>query len=211
MSSIVIHYGAPQSRALTILWALEELGLPYDKVRYELPRGEHKTDALRKLNPNGKVPTIVIDGTPMFESLAILLYLGERYGVDKKLYPATTEPARLEAMAWATWATVTLGVDLMRVIEASNERIPAERHNAAQAAAARADVGHDLGILEARLEGRSFITGESFCLADCMLGAALGFAMRSGAVDVSRFPRAGAYAARITGRPAFGRATQAQA
>jgi glutathione S-transferase len=209
--SIVVHYGAPQSRALLALWALEELGLPYDKVRYDLTKGEHKTDAYRKLNPNRKVPTLVIDGTPMFESLAIVLYLGERYGVDRKLFPATTDPTRMEAMAWATWSTVTLGADLMRVIEASSERIPAERHNAAQAAAARADVENDLAILEARLEGRSFLAGESFSLADCMLGGAIAFALRSGVVDIARFPRAGAYGGRLTSRPAFGRAMQAQA
>ena len=209
--SIVIHYGAPQSRALLVLWAVEELGLPYEKVRYDLSRGEQRTDALRKLNPNCKVPTVVVDGTPMFESLAILLYLGERYGIDRKLYPATAEPARVEAMSWATWAIVTLGVDLMRVIEASSERISAERHNAAQAAAARADVEHDLAILEARLDGRPFIAGDSFCLADVAFGGALGFALRSGVVDLARFPRTQAYAGRITGRPAFARAMQAQA
>lgn len=209
--SIVVHYGAPQSRALLALWTLEGLGMPYEKVRYELSKGEHKTDAYRKLNPNAKVPTVVIDGTPMFESLAILLYLGERYGVDRKLYPPLAEPAHIEAMSWATWATVTLGVDLTRVIEASSKLIPVERHNAAQAAAARADAERDLAILEARLDGRSFITGESFCMADVSLAGALAFAMRSAAVEMARFPRCTAYAGRVTARPAFARAMQAQA
>ena len=54
--AIVVHYGAPQSRALLALWALEELGLPYEKVRYDLAKGEHRTDALRMLNPNCKMP-----------------------------------------------------------------------------------------------------------------------------------------------------------
>jgi glutathione S-transferase len=209
--AIVIHYGAPQSRALLALWAAEELGLPYDKVRYDLSKGEHKTDALRKLNPNAKMPTVVVDGTPMFEVLAILLYLGERYGVDRKLYPPTADPARIEAMSWATWAVVTLGADLGRVIEASSERIPAERHNAAQAAVAKADVERDLAILEARMAGRSFIAGESFSIADVALGGSLAFALRSGVVDMKHFPAVAAYAGRLTGRPAFGRAMQAQA
>jgi glutathione S-transferase len=208
--SIVIHYGAGQSRALLALWAVEELGLPYEKVRYDLAKGEHKTDALRKLNPNCKVPTVVVDGTPMFESLAIVLYLGERYGVERKLFPAITEPARLEAMSWATWASTTLGVDLLRVIEASSERIPTERHNAAQAAVARADVERDLAILEAHLEGRTFLGGDAFSLADVVMGGAIGFALRSGVVDATLFRRTGAYGGRITARPAFARAMQAQ-
>jgi glutathione S-transferase len=194
------------TRAVMTLWALEELGLPYEKVRYDISKGEHKSDGFKKLNPNSKVPTLVIDGTPMFESLAILLYLGDRYGVEAKLFPAPREAARMEALSWATWTTVTLGVDLQRLTEASHELIPKERHNAAQAAAARIDIERDLGILEARLDGRSFILGDAFSLADIVFGAALNYVSRLKAVDLARFPRVAAYFGRLTSRPAFGRA-----
>jgi glutathione S-transferase len=203
--SIVVHY-APQTRAVTTIWALEELGIPYERARYDVQKGEHRTEAFKKLNPNAKVPTVVFDGTPMFESLAILLYLGERYGVDNKLFPGPAEPARIEALSWATWATVTLGADATRFIEASHERVPKERHNAAQAAAARADIEKDLGILEGRLDGRAFILGDAFSLADVMLGSALNYASRINAVDLARFPRVKAYFERLNARPAFGRA-----
>jgi glutathione S-transferase len=203
--AIVIHY-APQTRAAMTLWALEELRLPYEKVRVDLEKGDHKTDAFKKLNPNGKVPTVVIDGTPMFESLAILLYLGERYGVEKQLFPAPDGPARMEALTWATWGAATLGGDLVRLIEASHERIPKERHNAAQAAAALLDIERDLGILEARLDGKPFILGADFSLADVVFGGVLAHASMIGAIDLARFPRTTAYSARLKGRSAFGRA-----
>jgi glutathione S-transferase len=191
------------------VWALEELGAPYEKVHYELMKGEHKTDAFKKLNPNCKVPTVVIDGTPMFESLAILLYLGERYGVEKKLYPGPTEPARMEALSWATWATVTFGGDIQRFIEASHERIPKERHNAAQAAAARTDIERDVGILEERMATRKFILGESFSLPDIAFGGALRYVSLLGALDLARYPNVSAYQARLSSRAAFAKSTAA--
>jgi glutathione S-transferase len=203
--AIVVHY-ASQSRASMVFWALEELGLPYEKVSYDLSKGEHKTDAFKKMNPNCKVPTVVFDGTPMFESLAIVLYLGERYGADKKLFPGPTEPARIEALAWATWAIVTLGGDIGRFIEASHERVPRERHNAAQAAVALADIERDLAMLDARLEGKSFILGDAFTLADTVFGGALAYVSRIGVVPLARYPRVEGYFGRLTARPAFARA-----
>jgi glutathione S-transferase len=200
---ITVHYGTPMSRATMTMWALEELGLPYEKVAHDLMKGEHKTDAFKKLNPNCKVPTVVFDGTPMFESLAILIYLAERYGAEKQLFPKLAEPAHIEALSWATWATVTFGIDIQRLVEASHERIPKERHNAAQAAAARTDIERDVGILDARLDGRSFVLGDAFSLVDIPFGGALGFASRSGAIDLAKYPRVAAYFGRISSRPAF--------
>jgi glutathione S-transferase len=84
--SLTFYY-SPMSSATRIHWALEELGIPYDKVKVDLAAGDQKKPAYLALNPNGKVPLVVDDGTPIFESLAILIYLGERYGVEKGLFP----------------------------------------------------------------------------------------------------------------------------
>jgi glutathione S-transferase len=115
----------------------------------------------------------------------------------------------MEALSWATWATVTFGGDILRMVEASSERIPKERHNTAQAAAARADVEHDLAILDAHLAGRDFVAGADFSLEDVLFGGALSFVARTGAVDLARFPRVAAYSGRIMARPAFARAMAA--
>src|SRR5215813_12354098 len=94
--SLVFYY-APMSSAVTIHWALEELGVPYEKVRLDLQARDQDKPAYKALNPNGKVPLLVHDGTPIFESAAILMHLGEAFGVDKGLFPAAGAK-RAEAM-----------------------------------------------------------------------------------------------------------------
>src|SRR6266545_4462922 len=96
----LIFYYAPMSSATPVYWALEELGVPFEKVKLDLRAGDQKKPEFLKINPNGQVPALVGDGTPMFESVAILLHLGERYGVDKKLWPAAGTPERMGAMSW---------------------------------------------------------------------------------------------------------------
>ena len=61
---------------------------PYEEVRDDLHAGDQKKPEFLALNPNGKVPLLVIDGTPVFESVAIQIALGERHGVAKGLWPA---------------------------------------------------------------------------------------------------------------------------
>src|SRR5215470_5576285 len=124
-------YYTPMSSATRVHWALEELGVPYEKVKMDLGAGEQKKPEYLALNPNGKVPLLVADGTTIFESLAILLYLGETYGVEKGLFPAPGL-ARAEAFKWMAWAQVTLGDAIMRIIR-NGDRFPAEQRNAAAA------------------------------------------------------------------------------
>jgi len=64
--------------------ALEELGLDYTRVPVDLGKGEHRTDAFRELHPRGKVPVLEIDGITLWESGAILTYLGQR---EQRLWP----------------------------------------------------------------------------------------------------------------------------
>lgn len=115
----VTLYQAPYSSAIPVVWALAELSVPYENVKIDLASGAQKKPEFLALNPNGKVPTLVVDGTPMFEACAIVMWLGDRFGVDKKLWPAADAPARMQAMAWSTWAYVTYGSMLARFATAS--------------------------------------------------------------------------------------------
>src|SRR5690348_11281895 len=84
----IVFYYAPYSSAVRCHWALEELGIRYEGVKIDLKGTDHKTPEFLKLNPNGSVPTLVDDGVPYFESAAINLHLGQKYGVEKGLWPA---------------------------------------------------------------------------------------------------------------------------
>src|SRR5437868_5895333 len=74
MSHSLIFFYTPMSSATRVHWALEELEVPYEKKKLDLTKGEQRTPEYLKLNPNGKIPLIVADGRPIFESLAQLLF-----------------------------------------------------------------------------------------------------------------------------------------
>ena len=100
-------YFAPMSTASITEAVLAELGTPCDLVTLDISAGDTRSPDFVKVNPNGRVPVIVHEGMPIWESSAITMYLGEIFGVDAKLYPAPG-PKRGEAMKWIAWSNVTL-------------------------------------------------------------------------------------------------------
>ena len=84
--------GTGKSRALRVLWMLEELGQPYEHV----PVNPH-SEGVTNFNPAGKVPVLVVDDTPITDSTAILTYLADRHGA--LTHPAgTLERARQDSL-----------------------------------------------------------------------------------------------------------------
>lgn len=201
--SLTFHY-APMTSSTRIHWALEELGVPYEKVKLDLAAGDQKKPDYLALNPNAKVPLLVVDGTPIFESLAMLIYLGETYGVEKGLYPAPG-PARGTALKWIAWSSVTLAEALSRVLRNTSERFPAEERNAAAGAAAKKDILDLLGIVDRELAGKDYLLGNDFTLADLSIATFLPFMMRLG-IDYGAHKNLTAWLGRCTARPALGRA-----
>jgi glutathione S-transferase len=196
-------YSWPQSTGARIQWALEELGVPYEYVTVDRAAGEHRTDAYLALNPNGKVPTLVDDGVAYFESLAILLYLGERYGVARGLWPAGGQE-RADAMSWSVWSTVELTTFVMRVIYhglATPMSFRAEEQSKAEADWARGMLTRHLGMLEKRLTSREFWGGSAFSLVDVTLASPLRLATRVG-ISVEEFPAVRGWLERCVARPA---------
>ena len=61
----ITYYYAPMSTAVRTTWAINELGVPCERVKLDIRNKETKTDAFLKLNPNGMVPLLVVDGTPI--------------------------------------------------------------------------------------------------------------------------------------------------
>ncbi|WP_394848062.1 glutathione S-transferase family protein [Pendulispora brunnea] len=191
-------YYAPFSSASRVHWALEELGIPYNKIKKDLKAGETKAPEYLAMNPNGKVPLLVVDGKPLFESLAILIYLGENFGAEKKLWPAANDPARFDALSWTTWGTTELGMAIAMLYNCLE--IPPAR----ELATARANACCE--VLERRLEGRSFVLGNDFSLVDVAVSAVLAWS-RFFNYDLKPFPRVAAWVDRCSSRPAL-KATQ---
>jgi GST-like protein len=174
-------------------------------VHVDITKGEQHTDAFRSLNPNAKVPTLVVDGTPMFEAAAILQWLGDRLGVSRGLWFSFDDPKRLEAVAWTTWAYVTPGAMLQRLNWSRGERVDPSLHHAPTAEHALGLLDRHVAILDGRLAGRTALVGERFSFVDLAVGSMITYGTYCG-VSVEAYPHVKAWLARFQARPAFARA-----
>lgn len=200
--SITFYY-SPMSSAVIAHWAIEELGLNVEKVKIDLTTKAQKEPTYLAMNPNGKVPLLVVDGTPIFETLAILNYLGEVYGVEKGLYPATPL-GRAQAMKWMAWAGVSVGAVLARFANASLDRFPKEQHNAATATAAKGEAHDLLAMLDKELAGKQYLVDDKFTFADILLAGQCAYLGMFG-FDLSKYTHIKPWQERCTSRPAFGK------
>jgi len=198
--SLVFYY-APWSSAVTVLWALEELGIPHERVKLDLAAKDTHKPAYLALNPNGKVPLIVHDGTPVFESIAILMHLGETFGVEKKLFPAPGIE-RAQAFQWLAWANVSLGGAVGRYLYNVSKDIPAESRNAKAGEAAKAEAEKLVLVLDGALRGKTWLVGDSFSLVDVHLSATIAWMTTLG-FETKPFANVEAWVGRCKARPGF--------
>ena len=196
----IVFYRAPMSSASPVDWALAELAIPFERVTLDFAKAETRTPEFRAINPNGKVPTLVVDGKPMWEGLAIVQWLGDRFGVEQGLWPAPKDPLRMEALTWSVWSYVSFGQIVGRLWLSTSERMPELQH-AAMAELSRKEAREHLAILEARLEGREWLLGSAFSLVDVVMASTLIFAGFAG-VSFDGLPRVQAWLARCKERPA---------
>ncbi|ACY14896.1 glutathione S-transferase family protein [Haliangium ochraceum] len=193
-------YQAPMSTATPIVWALAELGLDYESITVDLKKGEQKQEELLAHNPMGQVPTLVHDGQGMFESSAIINFLGHTYGVERDLWPATGSAEHMVALTWISWLGVTVGASIRKVFANTPAWNPPELCNEKQLEAGRAELHRLLGILDKHLEGRDYITGKSFTLADVIVAASLAWITRNLNLDTAPTPQLAAWLGRCLGR-----------
>ncbi len=102
-----VLYYAPGAASLAVHWLLIELGVPFEARRLDLDAQEHKRPEYLALNPNGLVPTLLIDGKPVYESAALLTLLAERHP-EAKLSPATGTAERTTYVQWMFHLSNTL-------------------------------------------------------------------------------------------------------
>ena len=198
----IVFYTAPRSSASPVASALAELNVPHEAVTFELAAGKQKKPEFLALNPNGKVPTLVVDGTPMFEALAILIWLGEHYGPERGLWPREGDARRLAAVSWCTWSYVTYVASLSLLFFSSNEYASRELHNPALAALARKQLEGHLRILEERLGQQKYMLGADYSLVDLVVASVVGYGVSLG-MPVDGFSRGQAWLAEFQSRASF--------
>lgn len=185
----------PQTRSTRFIFLLEELGVPYEIHRVAIRKrdGTGERDPANP-HPHGKVPAIIDDGTTVFESCAIALYLTDRFA-DRRLGPQVGEAHR---GAYLSWLAYYSGV-LEPAFVSKFLKVAVPRGTAGWVAVEEA-----LPVLIEALSRGPYLLGERFSAADVLYGTT--FAMFSQSPLMDRSTVIDAYARRVTSRPAFQRA-----
>jgi len=100
-------YFAPGSSSFAVHIALHEIGVPFEGKPMSFGKNDLRSPAYLKLNPEGKVPTLLIDGRPLTEVMAILYYLAKRFP-DADLLPSDDIEAEAQALSWMSFIASTL-------------------------------------------------------------------------------------------------------
>jgi GST-like protein len=200
---IDLHYWTtPNGHKITMF--LEETGLPYNIVPVNLIENEQFKPDFLAIAPNNKIPAIV-DHDPVgggaaisiFESGAILLYLAEKSG---RLMPADMR-RRIEATQWLFWQVAGLGPMPGQLIFflRNSEKIPfaIDRY--------RNETARLFGVLDKRLEGREWLAGDDYSIADI---AAYGWSAPYSLfdIDIDEYPALERWLEAVASRPATKRA-----
>jgi glutathione S-transferase len=182
-----------------VLWALEELKVPYERTDAGLQYGVVNEPFYRKMNPNGRVPTIEDDGLVLWESNAIVRYLSAKHGAGT-VWPNDPKQ-RADTDRWMDWATSTLTPAITPVFWGLIRTAPEKRdHKAIDEGVEK--LAQAFQVLEQSLEGRDYVAGKAFTMGDIPLGT---FVYRWNALNVRRpkLPKVEAYYQRLQQRPAY--------
>lgn len=163
-------YEFPPTRSIRARWVLQELGVDFEAIEVNLGAGEHAAPAFRELNPAGKVPVLVDGDLVLSESVAIALYLGEKYP-QKRLVPSDLR-LRAELNRWLYFTVTELEQPLWRMARHGSVYPEAVRLPADIAIAAR-EFKEMAAVLEAHMRGRQYVVGDGVTVADFVLAYTL--------------------------------------
>ena len=190
-------YGHPYSRAHRVMWMLKELGVAFDHVPTPFTDGSTHSPEFLAINPNGRVPVLVDDGQPLFESLAINLYLARKFGGP--ISPPTLLDEGL-ATQWSFW--VATEVEKPLLFAAANLMLFAEHlRRADELAVMLRKLDRPFTVLDAHLAGRGYLLGPNFTVADLNVSAVLTLGVIAG-VPLSDYPNLTRWLDRCIERPA---------
>lgn len=192
---MLTFYHCPNTRSGSVLWLLEELGVPYDLQILDIRAQGGAPESYRAIQPNKKVPAIVHDGAPVHERAAIFAYLCDAFPAAG-LAPPIGDPRRGPYLSWLVY----------------NDALIDPVIGAKFAGWTYDKIGVSYGTfedmaanLETTLSASPYLTGDTFTAADMLVGGAVNFA-----VNVFKLlpatPALSGFIQRTIGRPSFARA-----
>ena len=175
-------YFAPGASSFAVHIALHEIGIAFDAKPMSFKRDDMRSPDFLKLNPEGKVPTLLIDGRLLTEVAAILFYLARRFP-DAGLLPRDDIEAEARAISWMSFIAATLHPARQRGLDHAREVY---------------------GIADRRL-GAGWTLGETYSIADIHLFRLYWRLFNSLKPGAGTFPNLDAHYARMMARPAVQR------
>jgi len=198
----VFYWSTPNGRKVTVM--LEELAVPYTVTFVDLGKQEQWTPAFERVSPNHQIPAIIDPEGPggepisVFESGAILLYLGRKFG---RFYPQDDERARTAVETWLMWQMGSFGPFLGQAHHfnlAAAEEVPyaIERYGA---------IARRLyAVLETQLGRQAYVAGDAFTIADIAIFCWAARHERH-RIPLADYPKVEEWFGRIGDRPAVRR------
>jgi len=197
-----IHGRANSINVQKVLWAADELGVPYERTDVGGAFGGNDQPWYRAMNPNGVVPTIDDDGYVLWESNAIVRYLAATHG--RGTLWAEDPKARGEADRWMDWQATTVLAG-MTTLFWGLIRTPAGKRDNDAIERARPATAAIWARLDAHLATRPYVAGAHFTMGDIPAGAIcyrwLNLPFRRD--DLPKLPHLEAWYARLSERPAY--------
>jgi glutathione S-transferase len=189
-------YEFPPTRSIRVRWTLQEMQLDFDSIVVNLPEREHRTAEFLRINPAAKVPVLVDGDLVLIESVAIVLYLADKYP-DRGFTPTSVAYRGLMAQ-WLLFAATELEQPLWRIAR-HTFLYPAERRLPAEIPIARDDFRDMANVLDAHLKGRRYVVGDTVCVADFVVAYTLDWANELELLET--FPRLQEYLDVMYARP----------
>lgn len=193
-------YGNPRSRTSRCLWMLEEMGEPYELVEKSTRAGDLQSDEYLRLNPNARIPTLVDGELVLWESMAINLYLSQKYEGPMHC-PGPEVLGR--AAQWSFWAMLEMEALLLEFL---NHRavLPEFARDPSYAERDQMLLRKPLALLNDALKGRGQLAGGGFSVADLNVASILVWG-KMGRLDFSPYPEVAHWLDACLARPAYGR------
>jgi glutathione S-transferase len=172
---------------------LEELGVPYETVTVDLDAKANREPGYLRVHPLGQVPALVDGDVTVFESIAICMYLADKFS-ERGLGPPVSSPLRAPYYQWLLFCASTIEPAIGRASQHGGEVTEAERDKA------RARFAEGAEVLTRTLGKAEYMVGDRLSTVDVVIGSSLNWARRVGLLEgrevLSR------YVDRLLGRPA---------
>lgn len=193
--SIKLHRHPLSGHSHRVQLGLSLLGIPHELVDVDLMKGAHKTPEFIQHSPFGQVPVLDDDGTMLFDSNAILVYLATKYDAARKWLPADPK-GQADVQAWLSVAAgqLAFGPAAARLITVFGAKYNPDE------VIGRAHLV--LKVMESQLSTRHFLVGNGATLADIAAYSYVS-AAPEGNVDLSSYPNVRAWLTRIEALPGF--------